>query len=147
MITIMKRKTLLSCSLIFFVGLLLTGTLLACAQQTSRESVSEESSRGSISGVEIDGNANQRKTSFSRVQLFSSLEEMADDSNEIVMGVVRSQEEVYDIDDTTPFVLTYVTVVDAQKGVLRAGDEIIVRQTGFAEESLLENGSTYLLFW
>ncbi len=126
----------------------LSATMLAsCAAHALNEGDVQEalSSQVTAGSLQDDGTA-QRKTSYSRVHLFTSLEEMGDDSEEVVTVTVRFQEEVFDIDGSTPFVLTYVTVEEGHKGALKAGDEIVVRQTGFAEESLLENGSSYLLY-
>ncbi len=130
------------------VGLLSPVLLAGCAGQDAIKGIEGGEAIGSSTPEAVRDQTlpAESHTSYSRVQLFSSLDEMADDSDEVATVVVDSQEEVYDIDETTPFVLTRVTVQEGYKGSLHGGDEIIVRQTGFVEESLLENGSSYLLY-
>lgn len=85
-------------------------------------------------------------SSLSRVNLYSSIGELSDDSDAIVAGTVTSQEATHDIDDVTSFILATVEVSSVEKGDVQEGSTIIVRQTGQAEDSLLEDGGTYLLY-
>lgn len=83
--------------------------------------------------------------SFSRVKLYDTPEELAQDSDLIVNGKVLNQQEVYDIDDTIPFTIVQVEVGDVLKGTPNNA-VIEVRQTGLLEESFVVNGSNYLFF-
>lgn len=46
----------------------------------------------------------------------------------------------------TSFVLAAVEVSSVEKGDVQEGSTIIVRQTGYLEDSLLEDGGTYLFY-
>ena len=83
---------------------------------------------------------------ISRVKLYDSLEEISADSDLVVVGTVGSQECVYDIDDVTAFVVAEVQIAEVIDGEAEEGATIEVRQMATLEESLLEDGETYLLY-
>lgn len=88
--------------------------------------------------------------SFSRVSFYSSIEQMAADSNMIVTGTVADTTTTRDIDDYTDFTISTVNVLETIKGDTHDANEIMVRQTGSQEqhspETLLSTGDTVLLF-
>jgi hypothetical protein len=87
-------------------------------------------------------------SSLSRVHLYSTLEELTDESVLVILGTVANQETAYDINDSIAFTLATVEVSSIEKGDLEGTAEIIVRQTGALErgESILQSGETYLFY-
>lgn len=88
-------------------------------------------------------------TEMSRVKLYQSAEQMADDSDLIVVGSVGDTRTVQDLDDITDFTLADVKVLTTIKGDA-GGDTVVVRQTGSPEQgesdSLMSSGDTVMLF-
>ena len=88
-------------------------------------------------------------TETSRAKLYQSAEQMADDSDLIVVGSVGDTRTVQDLDDTTDFTLADVKVLTTIKGDA-GGDTVVVRQTGSPEQSgsdlLMSSGDTVMLF-
>ena len=88
-------------------------------------------------------------TETSRAKLYQSAEQMADDSDLIVVGSVDDTRTVQDLDDTTDFTLADVKVLTTIKGDA-GGDTVVVRQTGSPEQSgsdlLMSSGDTVMLF-
>ena len=88
----------------------------------------------------------------SRVELYDSVASMAEDSSAVVVGTVSGQRTVADIDQTTHFTLSTITVTSTPKsdGSVAEGSTVIVRQIGSVEQPaptpLLEIGTTYLLY-
>ena len=84
----------------------------------------------------------------SRIRLYESVSEMADDSALVVTGRVVETRTVQDIDDHTDFTLSTVEVRESNEA--RTGDLITVRQFGSDEQAplvpLLVTGQDYLLF-
>ena len=113
-----------------FVGALVTA-LTGCSSLISRS----------------DGDAHA-----SRVKLYDSVASMAQDSSAVLVGTVSSQEVATDIDPTTHFTLSTITVTNTPKsdGSITEGSTVTVRQIGSAEQpaptTLMEVGGTYLLY-
>lgn len=90
--------------------------------------------------------------SVSRVQLYSSLQELTEDSDIVVVGSVTSQEVVQDIDAGTDFTISTVLVTDVVHSVdsLASGSTAEVRQIGSGSQPaptpLLSTDGTYLLY-
>lgn len=88
-------------------------------------------------------------TETSRAKLYQSAEQMADDSDLIVVGSVDDTRTVQDLDDATDFTLADVKVLTTIKGDAD-GDTVVVRQTGSPEQSgsdlLMSSGDTVMLF-
>lgn len=88
-------------------------------------------------------------TGTSRAKLYQSAEQMADDSDLIVVGSVGDTRTVQDLDDTTDFTLADVKVLTTIKGDA-GGDTVVVRQTGSPEQGdsdlLMSPGDTVMLF-
>ncbi len=87
----------------------------------------------------------------SRVRFYSSVQELAADSTAIVSGTVTAQNTATDIDPTTVFTISTVTVKDAPKGSgLTPGSTVEVRQFGDSNQvgpaPLLTQGTDYLLY-
>ena len=89
----------------------------------------------------------------SRVRLYSSVGEIADDSAVVATGRVTAQRVVRDIDEDTDFTLSTVRVLSVKKAGeddISTGDSIVVRQTGSSDqpsgESFLAPGGAYLLY-
>ncbi|WP_289093881.1 hypothetical protein [uncultured Bifidobacterium sp.] len=99
---------------------------------------SDAANAGPVTGTEV-----------SRVKLYQSTEQMADDSDLIVVGSVSNTRTVQDLDDTTDFTLANVKVLATIKGDAD-DDTIVVRQTGSVEqgdsELLISSGDTVMLF-
>lgn len=113
-------------------GILLVG-LCACSE--TEPSVNSEQDAQVSTGF-----------SFSRAQMFSSLEDLSSASDAIIVGNVMSQSCVYDIDQYTPFTLAEVEVASVEKGSIKRGETIIVRQTALLENSLVVDGDSYLFY-
>jgi hypothetical protein len=88
----------------------------------------------------------------SRVERYTSVEQLAEDSALIAVGTVVEQTTATDIDATTPFTLSSFEITEVSKGdaAVGEGDNIIVRQIGSEAEAgpadLFERGATYLLY-
>lgn len=88
----------------------------------------------------------------SRVELYSSVAELANASPEIVVGQVDNQTVAADIDDITDFTLSEIAITDVVKSSsgLEVGDTVTVRQIGSSDleppAPLLKTLSTYLLY-
>lgn len=87
-----------------------------------------------------------------RVELYSSVEALAEDSSLVLVGTVTSQRVVADIDEMTDFTISSVEVGEVTKSevVLDSGTTIEVRQLGSDNQTgpapLLASGGTYLLY-
>lgn len=86
------------------------------------------------------------KSEISRVSLYSSLEELSKDSDVVLTGVVKNQKCVKDIDDSTSFVLATVSISSIEKGQPVDEQTVVVRQTADEDQSILEDGQTYLFY-
>lgn len=84
----------------------------------------------------------------SRVRLYDSVSEMAEDSALVVTARVLETKTVQDIDAYTDFTLSTVEVLESNEA--KAGDLLTVRQFGSDEQEpivpLLVTGQDYLLF-
>ena len=101
---------------------------------------------GSQGGEETEEETLATGNAISRVKPYGSLEEISADSDLVVLGTVESQECVYDIDDVTAFVVAEVQIAEVIDGEAEEGATIEVRQTATLEESMLEDGETYLFY-
>lgn len=88
--------------------------------------------------------------SLSRTKLYSSVDAIAADSDAVIVGKVNSTTVARDVDDTTDFTLSSVTVLDSLKGTEQPNGTVTVRQTGSASQStpetLLQADDVVLLF-
>lgn len=82
----------------------------------------------------------------SRTKLFSSLEELAEDSPLIVTGAISNTRVDNDVDGQSHVTLHDVDVINVLKGDVRTGDCIVLRQSGSDDPSILEDGETAMLF-
>ena len=84
----------------------------------------------------------------SRVRLYGSVSEMAEDSALVVTGRVVETKTVRDFDDETDFTLSTVEVLESNDA--KVGDLLTVRQFGSDKQEpvvpLLVTGHEYLLF-
>ncbi|RWZ68094.1 hypothetical protein ELQ92_02280 [Labedella populi] len=98
-------------------------------------------------------------TDGSRATLYSSVSQLSDDSDIVVVGHVGEQETARDIDDELEFTISKVHVDEIVKadGSLHVGDVVEVRQVGALPDPdadeisvpptpLLDGGGTYLLY-
>lgn len=67
---------------------------------------------------------------FSRVKLYGSLQEMVDNSSDVVAGIITSQEVKEEGQPGNYVTLSKVQVLDSLKGEKKPGDTIIVNQDG-----------------
>lgn len=107
----------------------------------------------SPTSVSVDGQGDSRGgTSASRVELYGSVADLAEDSSIVLVGTVSTQQVATDIDPTTPFTLSTLTVMDIAKpnGSFTEGSTVIVRQIGADSRptatTLMETGRTYLVY-
>lgn len=88
--------------------------------------------------------------SISRATLYGSIADLAAASDVVVVGTVASQKVVADIDGTTQFTVSTIDVSSVLKGDVESASQIVVRQTGSADqpsgETFMTPGSTYLLY-
>lgn len=88
----------------------------------------------------------------SRVELYSSVAELADASPEIIIGQVERQTVTADIDEITDFTISEVVITDVIKSSLglEIGDKVKVRQIGSPDleppAPLLTSQNGYLLY-
>lgn len=84
---------------------------------------------------------------FSRVKLYSSMKEMADDSSHIVAGIVTSQKVEEDVAAPgTHVTLSKFRIMDSLKGDKKPGEEITVLQDGERDPMILKENEVVLLF-
>lgn len=93
----------------------------------------------------VDETVSRSGSDMSRVKVYQSVEQLADDSDAIIIGDVQSTAVTRDIDDVTDFTLASVLVKEVAKGDLAPSDDITVRQTG-ADAPQLSEGDTVMLF-
>ncbi|MFR0555809.1 hypothetical protein [Pseudoscardovia radai] len=88
--------------------------------------------------------------SISRAMLYGSIADLAAASDVVVVGSVASQKVVADIDGTTQFTVSTIDVSSVLKGDVQSASQIVVRQTGSANqpsgETFMTPDSTYLLY-
>lgn len=88
--------------------------------------------------------------SISRATLYGSIADLAAASDVVVVGSVASQKVVADIDGTTQFTVSTIDVSSVLKGDVQSASQIVVRQTGSANqpsgETFMTPDSTYLLY-
>jgi len=88
--------------------------------------------------------------SISRATLYGSIADLAAASDVAVVGSVASQKVVADIDGTTQFPVSTIDVSSVLKGDVQSASQIVVRQTGSANqpsgETFMTPDSTYLLY-
>ncbi len=84
---------------------------------------------------------------FSRVKLYSSMQEMADDSSHIVAGIVTSQKVEEDVAAPgTHVTLSKFRIMDSLKGDKKAGEEITINQDGRDDPMIIKKNEVVLLF-
>lgn len=84
---------------------------------------------------------------FSRVKLYSSMKEMADDSSHIVAGIVTSQKVEEDVAAPgTHVTLSKFRIMDSLKGDKKAGEEITINQDGRDDPMIIKKNEVVLLF-
>lgn len=84
---------------------------------------------------------------FSRVKLYSSMKEMADDSSHIVAGIVTSQKVEEDVAAPgTHVTLSKFRIMDSLKGDKKAGEEITINQDGRDDPMIIKKSEVVLLF-
>lgn len=102
------------------------------------------------SGGTSSGSESSSTGSISRATLYSSVADLASASDAVVVGSVASKKVAADIDGTTEFTLSTIDVSSVLKGDVQQGAQIVVRQTGSANqpsgETFMTEGTTYLLY-
>lgn len=89
---------------------------------------------------------------MSRVRLYSNVAELAADSKLVVEGTATGQSVADDVDPTTDFTLSEVTIVKVLRGAnnIKVGNSIVVRQMGSGKQTppvpILVPGQVYLLY-
>ncbi|MBT1172573.1 hypothetical protein JS528_04215 [Bifidobacterium sp. MA2] len=108
------------------------------------------------SASDSPGQAQGSGGSVSRVTLYASVDQLAEDSDLIIAGQVTDTTTARDIDDSADLTLATVTVLETLKGETPDANEAIVHQTGSREQhtpntlytpnTLLSRGDVVLLF-
>ena len=83
---------------------------------------------------------------FSRTKLYSSMQELVDDTPLIVTGTVGNTRVDKDVDGRSHVTLHDVEIMNVVKGDAQPGETIVLRQTGKDDPSILKDSETALLF-
>lgn len=107
-----------------------------------------------LSGCSINtvNDAPASSSSASRVKLYESIATLAQDSTEVVIGHVNSQEVRTDLDTVTDFTVSDILVNQVLKSAngTAPNDTLVVRQVGSSDQAppapLLQPSKSYLLY-
>lgn len=133
----MKKNVLIQAVAVVLSAMMCT-SLSACGSSATQQEIAKP---------RIGISQETSRFQFSRVKLYSSLQEMADDSSHIVAGIVTSQKVEEDVAAPgTHVTLSKFRIMDSLKGDKKPGEEITILQDGERDPMILKENEVVLLF-